>query len=69
VVKEMASALRCVCGYQILCEVIREGERLGFLAFFDDESVSSTRSNRLKNCPSCGQPLGLLMLSLKNRLG
>ncbi len=61
--------LRCVCGYAILCEVQPEGERIGFLAFFDDEPTSETRGRRVKDCPSCGEQLGLPVLYRVNRSG
>jgi hypothetical protein len=54
--------LRCACGYSILCEVRPEGERVGYLAFFDGEPASETYGERVKSCPGCGQQLGLPML-------
>jgi DNA-directed RNA polymerase subunit RPC12/RpoP len=62
-----AAALRCVCGYAILCEVRWEGERLGTLVFFDGEEASKTYQERMKRCPGCGEQLELLMLLAKNR--
>lgn len=59
-VEDEASVVRCMCGYQIFCEVGREGECLGSLPLFDDEPASSTRSKRFKNRPGCGQRLGLI---------
>ena len=59
--------LRCECGHAILCEVQPEGERIGFLAFFDDEPTSATRGQRVENCPSCGEQLGLPALYRNNR--
>ena len=56
------AVLRCVCGHAILCKVQPEGERIGFLAFFDDEPTSETRGQRVKACPGCGEQLGLPML-------
>jgi hypothetical protein len=41
--KEAATTtLLCACAYRILCELRREGERLGFLVFFDGEKTSET---------------------------
>jgi hypothetical protein len=57
------ATLGCSCGYPLACEVEREGERLGFLAFFDGE--------RIEHCPGCGQRLalhGLLPRRLHERL-
>jgi hypothetical protein len=54
--------LRCVCGHAILCEVQPEGERIGFLAFFDDEPTSETHGRRVKECPTCGEQLGFPVL-------
>ncbi len=51
------TALRCVCGHALLCEVRSAGEGIGFLVCFDDEPTSETRGQQVKNCPSCGEPL------------
>ena len=59
---EEAVALRCGCGHGILCEVMRAGEHLGFLAFFDAESRSETCGERVEHCPGCIEQLGLPML-------
>jgi hypothetical protein len=63
------AVLRCTCGHSILCEVQPEGERIGFLAFFDDEPTSRTRGQRVKSCPGCGEQLGLPLLYQINRSG
>jgi hypothetical protein len=57
-----AVTLRCMCGHSISCEVQPEGERIGFLAFFDDEPTSETYGHRVKSCPRCGEQLGLPLL-------
>jgi hypothetical protein len=54
-----ATALGCGCGYPVSCQVEREGARLGFLAFFDDEPTSSTYGERIEHCPECGSSLAL----------
>ena len=59
--KEAARAV-CSCTHRLLCEVEREGERLGFLHFFDDEPKSATYGQRIEDCPCCGERLGLLAL-------
>ena len=64
---EEAVALHCGCGHGILCEVMRAGEHLGFLAFFDDEPRSETCGERVEHCPDCSEQLGLPMLFAKNR--
>ena len=61
--------LRCMCGHSISCEVQPEGERIGFLAFFDDEPTSETYGERVKSCPRCGEQLGLPLLYRINRPG
>ena len=62
-------ALRCVCGYRISCEVQPAGERIGYLAFFDNEPTSETYGERVKSCPRCGEQLGLPLLYRINRPG
>jgi hypothetical protein len=59
--------LLCVCAHRILCEVKREGERLGNLVFFDGEEASKTYQERVKSCPGCGEQLELIMLLTKHR--
>jgi hypothetical protein len=59
--KEAARAV-CPCAHRIICVVVREGERLGLLRVFDDEPKSATYGERIEDCPSCGQRLGLLAL-------
>jgi hypothetical protein len=66
-VQEEATALRCVCGHSILCEVQPEGEHIGFLVFFDGEPTSETYGQRVKSCPHCGEQLGLPLLYRINR--
>ena len=56
---EGAVAMHCACGHGIFCILEREGERLGFLAFFDDEPASSTRGERVEHCPGCGKRLAI----------
>ena len=63
------AVLRCMCGHSILCKVQPEGERIGFLAFFDDEPTSGTYGQRVKSCPRCGVQLGLPLLYRINRSG
>jgi hypothetical protein len=57
-----AYRLLCECSYKVLCCIIRHGERLGELAFFDDDEASVTRGERVWYCPGCRSRLGLLSL-------
>jgi hypothetical protein len=58
----LVAALLCTCTHRILCEVRREGERLGLPTFFDDAPESETRGKQVRSCPGCGQRLGLHLL-------
>ena len=61
------AALRCECGHGIFCKVGSEGEHIGFLAFFDNESSSETYGQQVERCPNCGEQLGLPMFFGQNR--
>jgi hypothetical protein len=61
------AALRCICGYSIVCEVRPGGEHIGFLAFFDGETTSETYGQQVENCPGCGEQLGLPLFFRKDR--
>lgn len=37
---DRAYQLLCECSYKVRCEVVRHGERLGELTFFDEEGAS-----------------------------
>jgi hypothetical protein len=52
--------LLCECSYKVRCEVVRHGERLGELTFFDEEEVSVTQGERVRYCPGCRSRLSLL---------
>ena len=56
---EETVAVHCTCGHAIHCELERKGERLGLLAFFDDEPLSSTLGERVEYCPGCGKRLAI----------
>jgi len=60
------ATLQCSCGYAILCEVRRLGERLGTSVFFDNEPTSTTHGERVTRCPSCGEQLEFLRLWVEN---
>ena len=55
-----AYQLSCRCSYKVRCEVMRHGERLGELTFFDDEEASVTQGERVRYCPGCRSRLSLL---------
>jgi hypothetical protein len=57
---DRAYQLLCECGYKVRCEVMRHGERLGELTFFDDEEETVTRGERVRYCPGCRSRLSLL---------
>jgi hypothetical protein len=61
---EDAIATQCPCGHGISCILERHGERLGLLAFFDDEPASSTCGERVEQCPGCGKRLAIYNLLL-----
>jgi hypothetical protein len=46
-------------GHGICREVRCKVEGLGYLAFFDDESASSTYGERVELRPDCGQSLAI----------
>jgi hypothetical protein len=60
-ISEIATST-CLCSFRLLCAVRAEGQRLGFLLFFDDEPGSESHGERVRECPGCGAPLGLLAL-------
>jgi hypothetical protein len=55
----LAFRLLCACGYKLRCEVLRYGECLGEIAFFDDKEASTTQGERLWDCPRCQDRLAL----------
>lgn len=55
----LAFRLLCACGYKLRCEVLRYGECLGEIAFFDDKEASTTQDERLWDCPRCHDRLAL----------
>ena len=55
----LPTPLGCFCGYPVVCELVSEGERLGFLTFFDEEEASPTYGEKVKHCPRCGQKLAI----------
>jgi hypothetical protein len=58
-IPEQAAVVRCACGHGILSEVLRKGERLATVAFFDEEEASETHGEQLQWCPGCGQRLAV----------
>jgi hypothetical protein len=51
---EVTQLLYKKCGHGISCGVRGEGERLGFLVYFDDQEVSETYGEQIACCPRCG---------------
>ncbi len=51
--------LLCACGHKIRCEILRYGECLGEVAFFDDKEASTTQGERVWDCPQCRDRLAL----------
>jgi hypothetical protein len=56
---EVVGLVSCPCGHGIFCRIVREGERLGTVVFFDDEVTSETHGERIERCARCGQKLEL----------
>jgi hypothetical protein len=54
-----ATPLLCECGHSVFCQLRRHGERLGTMAFFDDEETSAVYGERIERCPGCGVRLGI----------
>jgi transposase len=52
----------CHCGHSIYCKVRGEGERLGFLTFFDAEEVSETYGKQVACSRGCGAILDYRLL-------
>lgn len=52
-------ALRCVCSHAVSVVLRDAGEQMCTVVFFDDELASSTHGEQIRECPSCGERLGL----------
>jgi hypothetical protein len=52
----------CECGYSICCGVRAQGERLGFLVFFDGQEASETYGERITCRPGCDARLDYRLL-------
>jgi hypothetical protein len=52
-------ALRCLCSYGISVVLRGSGEGMCTIVFFDNEPASETSGERVRECPSCGERLGL----------
>jgi hypothetical protein len=61
-------AALCVCGHGFSYELRREGERLGTVAIFDDEPASEACGERVRECPTRGEQLGLHRLMARSGL-
>ena len=62
----LKAGLHCVCGHGLSYELRREGERLGTFSIFDDEPASESCGERICECPSCGEQLGLHRLMVRH---
>lgn len=67
--QEELVALRCVCTYAISVVLQTAGEDICYIVFFDDEPTSGTHGERVRECPSCGERLGLHRLLPRNSQG
>lgn len=52
-------ALLCACGHAVCVLLRHEAEHLCTTVFLDDESTSETYGERVRECPNCGEQLGL----------
>jgi hypothetical protein len=51
--------MRCLCSYPISVVLLGAGEQLSTITFFDGEPMSETYDERVRECPSCSERLGL----------
>lgn len=58
-VGQSAALVSCTCGHDIFSSIVRAGERLGTVVFFDGEVTSETHGERVERCPRCDQKLEL----------
>jgi hypothetical protein len=56
-------ALLCVCGHDMSVLLRNEDEHLCILNFFDNDPLSSTFGELVRECPGCGERLGLHRLT------
>ena len=59
--------MRCLCSYPISVVLLGAGEQLSTITFFDDEPMSETYDERVRECPSCSERLGLHRLLSRSR--
>ena len=59
--------MRCLCSYPISVLLLGAGEQLSTITFFDDEPMSETYDERVRECPSCSERLGLHRLLSRSR--
>lgn len=52
-------AMRCLCSYAISVALVEAGDQLCTIIYFDGEPMSETYDERLRECPSCSERLGL----------
>lgn len=58
-IQEQTFRIRCNCGRPVRAGVLRGGERLGTLVFFD-ERCGADYAERITRCSGCGRRLDLL---------
>ena len=58
-IQEETFRIRCNCGTPVRAGVLRGGERLGTLVFFDEKS-GATHAERITCCSGCGRRLDLI---------
>lgn len=58
-IAENLLGVRCVCGHEVSVLQEDKDKYLCTLVFFDDESTSDACGERICECPSCGEQLGL----------
>jgi hypothetical protein len=56
---ESTYGLSCACGYKVRCGVLRYGDQLGGLVFFDGAKVSRTKGEEIRRCPGCDNKLDI----------
>jgi hypothetical protein len=59
---EPSCSLSCACGNRVRCEVMRYGDALGEIVFFDDQESSITYGERVGYCPGCHDRLSIASL-------
>jgi len=56
---EGSVAMRCLCSYAISVALLDAGDQLCTITFYDGNPTSDTYEERVRECPSCGEQIGL----------